>query len=242
MVPPHSQIREGLPLPAPGQEDLPPWALAAPPALNAWVRGTMLGVALGWIAVFAIAIWLNPYRDDGQARTMETHRQMGLPPCTFKVISGLPCPSCGMTTSFSLLMHGDLWHSLQANAVGTLLALVGLAYVPWSLASVVWKRPLFIASMEKALIGLVLGFLVLMLARWLIVLGLAWFNGTIQAPGQACPGLPSWRRADDSLHAPLAFARFAAADPGVHGVQSPDHGLLSHRGAGSQVRSGLQAG
>lgn len=148
------------------------------PSLTRWVRGTLLGMALGWITVFAIAAWLNPYRADGQALRMESHRQLGLPPCTFKVMSGLPCPSCGMTTSFALLIHGDVWNSLRANAVGTMLATFGLIFVPWSLASVICKRSLFIYSMEKALMVLIGGFVTLMLVRWVIVLALTWWTGS----------------------------------------------------------------
>ncbi|MBL8798284.1 MAG: DUF2752 domain-containing protein [Planctomycetia bacterium] len=149
------------------------------PDMNWWVRGTLLGMALGFTIVFGIALRLNPYREDGSALRGETHRQLGLPPCTFKVMAGLPCPSCGMTTSFSLLVRGDLWNSLRANAVGTMLALGGLAFVPWSLASVVCKRPLLITSMEKALIVVVLAFLVLMLLRWSVVL-LLYYGGGVQ--------------------------------------------------------------
>jgi len=145
--------------------------------LSNWVRGTLLGVVVGLVLVFAVASWLNPYTADGQARTMETHRQIGLPPCTFKVMSGLPCPSCGMTTSFALLVRGDVVNSLRANAVGTMLAALCLALIPWGLASVVRGRPLFIASLENALLRIVMGFLCLMLLRWLIVLGLMWWNG-----------------------------------------------------------------
>jgi len=146
--------------------------------LSAYVRGTLLGIALGLSGVFTIAVWLNPYNEDGQARTMETHRQMGLPPCTFKVMSGLPCPSCGMTTSFALLLHGDLGSSLKANAVGTMLAVLGLLIVPWSLACVISGRRLLVASMENALLRIIIGFLVLMMFRWFLVLGLAWVYGT----------------------------------------------------------------
>jgi hypothetical protein len=153
------------------EESLEPIRPEAAP-LNRWVRGTLLGTALGWVMVFAIAAWLRPYDDEGTPLRMETHRQLGLPPCTFKVVSGLPCPSCGMTTSFSLLIHGDLVNSLRANAVGTLLALLGLAYIPWSLACVVRNRTLFIASMEMALIKILVAFLILMLLRWGLVVGL----------------------------------------------------------------------
>jgi hypothetical protein len=143
-----------------------------PPALNLWGRGWLLAIALGLIGVFAIAAWLNPYEADGRARRLETHLQLGLPPCSFRVLTGLPCPSCGMTTSFALLMHGDLENSLRANAVGTLLALFGLALLPWSLASLLRKRLLFIVSVERTVLVMVIIFVVLLLTRWLVVLGL----------------------------------------------------------------------
>src|SRR5262249_50885393 len=97
------------------------------PALAVWVRGLLVFVAVGLIGIFSIAIWLKPYDASGNPLRQETHRQMGLPPCTFYVLTnGYPCPSCGMTTSFSLLMHGDVINSMKANAVGTFLALFWL--------------------------------------------------------------------------------------------------------------------
>jgi hypothetical protein len=141
------------------------------------VRGTLLGLALGLVAVFAIAVWLDPYDTQGQPRRMETHRQLGLPPCTFYMVTGLPCPSCGMTTSFALLLHGDVVNSLRANAVGTLLALFWLALIPWSLVSVLRRRLLFISSLEQALTRVILVFLGLLLLRWMIVLALTWGSG-----------------------------------------------------------------
>jgi hypothetical protein len=148
------------------------------PLLRPWVRGTLVGLALALCGVFAVAGWLNPYNDDGSPRTMATHRQMGLPPCTFYATSGLPCPSCGMTTSFALLMHGDAINSLRANAIGTLLAGFCLMLIPWCLASALRRQTLFIISAERALTCVVLGFLSLMLLRWVIVLGWAWWMGT----------------------------------------------------------------
>jgi hypothetical protein len=152
--------------------------LDAIPVLRAGVRGTLIGVALALIAVFALAVWLNPYNEDGSPKRMATHTGMGLPPCTFYDKTGLPCPSCGMTTSFSLLMHGDVVNSLCANAVGTLLAVFCLTLIPWCLASAVSKRTLFLHSVERALSAIVLGFLSLMLLRWGIVLAWAWWSGT----------------------------------------------------------------
>ena len=152
------------------------------PVLRGWVRGLLVGVVLGLVAVFSVAIWLNPYNPDGSPRAMETHRQLGLNKCTFYEMTGRPCPSCGMTTSFALLMHGDLVNSLRANAVGTLLALFCLALIPWAVASVTLNRPLFVRSLERALTVVVIILLGLMMLRWVIVLGWAWYFGKSFGP------------------------------------------------------------
>jgi hypothetical protein len=151
----------------------------AVPVLRFWVRGALLGVALGLAAVFVTAWRLNPYHEDGTPRRMETHRQLKLPPCSFKATTGMPCPSCGMTTSFALLMHGDPINSLRANAVGTLLAVFGLVVLPWSVASAVLRRPLFLRSLERAFTWVILVFLSLMVFRWVIVLVVGWWSGTL---------------------------------------------------------------
>src|SRR5436309_15713317 len=63
------------------------------------VRAALVSVVVMLAAVFATAVWLDPYDSEGQPRELETHCQLGLPPCSFKLMTGKPCPSCGMTTS-----------------------------------------------------------------------------------------------------------------------------------------------
>ncbi len=155
-------------------DDLP----EARPYLTWWVRGLLLVIVAGLCTVFTLAVLLNPYNPDGTAKTMATHQgpPLNLPECTFKRATGMPCPSCGMTTSFSLLMHGDPLNSLKANWVGTLLALACLAFIPWAVASVFLKRPLFVRSIEKTFTVAVVSLLMLMLLRWGIVLLLTWLE------------------------------------------------------------------
>lgn len=145
------------------------------------VRITLLAFAVVFAVVLVIAVRLNPYQG-GQTLTQATHRQLGLPACSFYSMTGIPCPSCGMTTSFALLVRGDVISSMRANWVGTSLATFCALFIPWSVASVVRRRALFIASIEITLTRLILAFLWLLLARWCVVILLLWHNGLLQKP------------------------------------------------------------
>ena len=50
-----------------------------------------------------------------------THVQMGLPACRSMVVDGVPCPTCGLTTSVTAAAHGDFAASARANVFGTML-------------------------------------------------------------------------------------------------------------------------
>ena len=133
-----------------------------------------------WLAVAAIVDEKTGHDLDRKRlpKNTGTHRgpPLNLPDCTFKEYTGLPCPSCGMTTSFSLLIHGDVWNSLKANFAGTALASIGLFYVPWSVLCA-WKgRFLLIDSLEMTLFRLSLVFIVLLFVRWGMALALAYWS------------------------------------------------------------------
>lgn len=142
------------------------------------VRLALVLVLAGLVGIFALAAgvggWLDPYDGEGKAKLMGTHQRLGLPPCSFVVLTGKPCPSCGLTTSFTLLAHGDLKNSLRANCVGTLMALCCAALIPWGVLSLVRGRLLGVRSIERALTWTVAVFLTLLLVRWGIVLALGW--------------------------------------------------------------------
>jgi hypothetical protein len=145
-------------------------ALPVEPVMAPWARVVLIAVAVGLAAVFAVAIYLDPYQDNGQARRMETHRQLGLPECTFKEKTGLPCPSCGMTTSFALMVRGDVWNAVQANSAGAVLAAICMLVIPWSIACTLLGRFVLVRSVEWTLTRLVVAFFVFMLLRWGVVL------------------------------------------------------------------------
>ena len=53
-----------------------------------------------------------------------THTKLGMNDCQFLARTGIPCPSCGMTTSFSLFVRGKILGSLYVQPMGTVLAIL----------------------------------------------------------------------------------------------------------------------
>ncbi len=133
-------------------------------------RAFLAIMAFGFLIVFGLAAWIHPYTEDGTPLTQASHTQLGMPACNLMVMYGKPCPSCGMTTSFALLAHADVWHSMKANWVGTLLAMFWLGLIPWGLYGAVRGRLLWVRNGEMFLTVAVGVILFLMIARWVWVL------------------------------------------------------------------------
>jgi hypothetical protein len=150
---------------------------APPESLRLWVRGLLLLNAAALVGLFTVAAWLKPYDADGVPLRMASHTQLGLPPCNFVAWFGRPCPTCGMTTSFALLMHGDVLASLRANPGGTLFALGLMLFAPWSFwASVQGRWPLR-RWVEAYMIWGLVATIVVVAGRWIVVIGVPWLTG-----------------------------------------------------------------
>jgi hypothetical protein len=96
-------------------------------------RFASLILALGSGALLAVAWGLRP-----ASAGFGTHEALGLPPCSWPSRFGLPCPSCGMTTSFAHAAKGNLLASFAAQPMGCILAiLTGMVLVGslWTLAT-----------------------------------------------------------------------------------------------------------
>lgn len=118
-------------------------------------------LALALAALLATAGWLRP-----DPRGFGTHEQLGLPRCAFQGVTGVPCPSCGMTTAFAWSVRGRPDRAWRANPAGSVLApLCGLLAV-WLLAVVAWGRPLGTRSVDRPLMIVTVAAVALSLGAW----------------------------------------------------------------------------
>lgn len=66
--------------------------------------------------LIGLSVWLTPAE-----KGFGTHKQLGLPECSFQQTTGVPGPSCGMTTSFAHMSSGNLFQAIRANLFGVLI-------------------------------------------------------------------------------------------------------------------------
>ncbi len=78
-----------------------------------------MAIALACIGVLAIAVMISPDK-----RGVGTHQQLGLSECQFESQTALPCPTCGMTTSFAHFVRGQVVASFYIQPMGMVLALL----------------------------------------------------------------------------------------------------------------------
>ncbi len=97
-------------------------------ALQPWLWSA---IAASAALVLLLAAWLEP-----DSRGHGTHTQLGLPPCGFWLLTGSPCPGCGLTTAFAHAIRGQWALAADANAFGLLLFVVVCAALPLALLGV----------------------------------------------------------------------------------------------------------
>jgi len=124
----------------------------------------------GYLALFLVfpfilflAHLLNP-----DPSGLGTHKGLGLPPCGFYTMFHKPCPSCGMTTSFALLMHGRLLDAFKSQPAGVFLFFTAL-FVWLTLPFHYFKRKKLLDLLELPyLLPILIANLVVIMTVWLI--------------------------------------------------------------------------
>lgn len=97
-----------------------------------------MGIAVACLIPLVIAAGLQP-----SAAGFATHTQLGLQECAFLHQTGLPCPSCGMTTSWAWFVRGNVIASLYVQPMGTVLAIITFAAVWIGLYVAITGRPVY---------------------------------------------------------------------------------------------------
>lgn len=117
----------------PRAADLVAWDLSIyrprPWRLRVWAAALLAGCGV----LLGMAVALQP---DG--RGLGTHEQFGLAPCGMIAMTGLPCPTCGMTTAFAHTVRGQLVRAFIAQPTGLALALATIVAAigsAWTLAT-----------------------------------------------------------------------------------------------------------
>lgn len=121
-------------------------------------RWLLVGVCLGIFTLFGVARVLTP-NESG----VGTHRALGFPPCGAIVAWGIPCPSCGMTTSWAWFVRGQFGRSWSSNPGGLMLAIFVLVMATWMGISGVMNRwwpvpcePNFVLASGAVVVGVTL--------------------------------------------------------------------------------------
>jgi len=102
------------------------------------VRLANMCVALGLASVLILSFWLEP-----DPRGLGTHERLLLRPCNFYETTGLPCPSCGMTTAFANMAHGRIGEAFLAQPLGAVGFVVCVLLLPVALGAAISGKNFF---------------------------------------------------------------------------------------------------
>jgi len=140
------------------------------PRSDASEKAVQLVLLLSCIALLAIGSLLKP-----DPRGFATHAQLGLPPCAFRALTGIPCPSCGMTTAFALAVRFDFGRALLTQPVGLLAffgTIAGLFLLTTSLISGLSLRKLIDEGRFASRLGVLI--LLFIIVSWLYKIFSVW--------------------------------------------------------------------
>lgn len=131
-------------------------------------RMVLVVLALALLALLVTAARLEP-----SSQGFGTHQQLGLGECFVVQQWGVRCPSCGMTTAWTRLLHGDLQGAVAANTGGVLLCVAAMAVVPWLLASAAFGRWCYLRPTASLVLPAVAVVALIVVFDWMRHTGLA---------------------------------------------------------------------
>jgi len=80
-----------------------------------------------------------------------------VPLCAFRSMTGLPCPTCGMTTCFIAMAHGRFLDAFQISPMGSVIFVLALISVLYLIGTKVFHLPTIkvrFSRWEKIVLGI----------------------------------------------------------------------------------------
>lgn len=135
------------------------------------VAALLLLICLG---ILGLAAYLRP-----DPRGWGTHAQLGTGPCGMLIMTGYPCPTCGMTTAFAHFVRGQWLRAFWVQPAGFVFALGTAALAlgcVWTLVRGRWPA---IRLPWLTPYRLFAGLLVLLLGGWAFKIVVGLITGTV---------------------------------------------------------------
>lgn len=89
------------------------------------VRG---GVVLFFVSAYALSL------------SLERQDLPGITPCLLRGLTGLSCPSCGLTRGFVDIAHGNVASALDLNVLSLPVYVLGWVLVPFLMVELLTRR------------------------------------------------------------------------------------------------------
>jgi hypothetical protein len=77
------------------------------------------------------------------------HEHVAFTPCPIKMVTGIACPSCGVTRSLSSLAHGNFINAAYINPLGLVAALILIIVPLWLLYDLVFNKDSLLQGYKK---------------------------------------------------------------------------------------------
>jgi Protein of unknown function (DUF2752) len=102
------------------------------------------------------------------ARIVDPNRPLPFDVCLFKRLTGIPCPTCGLTRALCHALRGDWGVSFDYHPAGILLAAGLIGWMLWSAADAARGRRFAEAARGRLCTSMIGAGIVVSIAAWVV--------------------------------------------------------------------------